>query len=137
MEKVSVDSWTQGCSVGVRKPHEPRLQFKDEVVKEVVERMCSDFSGQCCTHKSSEGNLEASGASGGVMGPPPGPSTSNGSLGYTPTCSSCHKLTSDGAYKCRLASARHSRVLVLSFRVAHVIGVSRVPWQRVPVLHPV
>ena len=64
--------------------------------------MCSDFSGQCCTHKSSEGNLEASGASGGVMGPLPGPSTSNGSLGYTPNCSSCHKLTSDGAYKCRL-----------------------------------
>lgn len=64
--------------------------------------MCSDFSGQCCTHKSPDGNLEASGATGGVMGPLPGPSTSNGSLGYTPNCSSCHKLTSDGAYKCRL-----------------------------------
>eukprot|EP00066_Takifugu_rubripes_P013988 XP_011603254.1 PREDICTED: next to BRCA1 gene 1 protein isoform X1 [Takifugu rubripes] len=77
-------------------------KFKDEVVKEVVERMCSDFSGQCCTHKSPDGNLEAaSGAGGGgVMGPLPGPSTSNGSLGYTPNCSSCHKLTSDGAYKC-------------------------------------
>lgn len=66
--------------------------------------MCSDFSGQCCTHKSSDGNLEASGATGGVMGPLPGPSTSNGSIGYTPNCSSCHKLTSDGAYKCRLVS---------------------------------
>ncbi|XP_071318213.1 NBR1 autophagy cargo receptor a isoform X3 [Trachinotus anak] len=75
-------------------------KFKDEVVKEVVERMCSDFSGQCCTHKSSDGPHEASGASGGPIGPRPGPSTSNGSLGYTPNCSSCNKLTSEGAYKC-------------------------------------
>uniref|UniRef100_A0A673B1F4 NBR1 autophagy cargo receptor a n=1 Tax=Sphaeramia orbicularis TaxID=375764 RepID=A0A673B1F4_9TELE len=75
-------------------------KFKDEVVKEVVERMCSDFSGQCCTHKSSDGAPETNGASGGAMGPRPGPSTSNGSLGYTPNCSSCNKLTSEGAYKC-------------------------------------
>ncbi|XP_053269468.1 NBR1 autophagy cargo receptor a isoform X1 [Pleuronectes platessa] len=75
-------------------------KFKDEVVKEVVERMCSDFSGQCCTHKSSDGPPEPSGASGGPIGPRPGPSTSSGSLGYTPNCSSCTKLTSEGAYKC-------------------------------------
>ncbi|XP_061565047.1 next to BRCA1 gene 1 protein-like isoform X2 [Cololabis saira] len=76
-------------------------RFKDEVVKEVVERMCNDFSGQCCTHKSSDGLSEASGgASGGLIAPRPGPSTSNGSLGYTPNCSSCNKLTSEGAYKC-------------------------------------
>ncbi|XP_053700079.1 NBR1 autophagy cargo receptor a isoform X2 [Synchiropus splendidus] len=76
-------------------------KFKDEVVKEVVERMCSDFSGQCCTHKSPDGLSEASGgATGGPVEPRPGPSTSNGSLGYTPNCSSCNKLTSDGAYKC-------------------------------------
>uniref|UniRef100_A0A8C9YI82 NBR1 autophagy cargo receptor a n=1 Tax=Sander lucioperca TaxID=283035 RepID=A0A8C9YI82_SANLU len=62
--------------------------------------MCNDFSGQCCTHKSSDGPLEASGASGGPIGPRPGPSTSTGSLGYTPNCSSCNKLTSEGAYKC-------------------------------------
>ncbi|KAK1881716.1 Next to BRCA1 1 protein [Dissostichus eleginoides] len=72
-------------------------KFKDEVVKEVVERMCNDFSGQCCTHKSPDGPLEASG---GPLGPGPGPSTSSGSLGYTPNCSSCNKLTSEGAYKC-------------------------------------
>ncbi|XP_041830645.1 NBR1 autophagy cargo receptor a isoform X2 [Melanotaenia boesemani] len=75
-------------------------KFKDEVVKEVVERMCSDFSGQCCTHKTSDRLQEAGGASGGPMGPRPGPSNSNGSLGYTPNCSSCNKLTSEGAYKC-------------------------------------
>ncbi|XP_062298022.1 NBR1 autophagy cargo receptor a [Scomber scombrus] len=75
-------------------------KFKDEVVKEVVERMCNDFSGQCCTHKSPDGPAEVLGASGGPIGPRPGPSTSNGSLGYTPNCSSCNKLTSEGAYKC-------------------------------------
>nr|XP_020472157.1 next to BRCA1 gene 1 protein-like isoform X2 [Monopterus albus] len=75
-------------------------KFKDEVVKEVVERMCSDFSGQCCTHKSPDRPHEGSGASGGPMGSRPGPSTLNGSLGYTPNCSSCNKLTSEGAYKC-------------------------------------
>uniref|UniRef100_A0A3P9JVJ9 NBR1 autophagy cargo receptor a n=1 Tax=Oryzias latipes TaxID=8090 RepID=A0A3P9JVJ9_ORYLA len=74
-------------------------KFKDEVVREVVERMCSDFSGQCCTHKSSDVLQEASGD---VMEPRPGPSTSNGSLGYTPNCSSCNKPTSEGAYKCRV-----------------------------------
>ncbi|XP_054608411.1 NBR1 autophagy cargo receptor a [Dunckerocampus dactyliophorus] len=86
-------------------------KFKDEVVKEVVERMCSDFSGQCCTHKSPTAPPEPSGASCAPMGPrpgpptttvgpKPGPSTSSGSLGYTPNCSSCNKLTSEGAYKC-------------------------------------
>ncbi|XP_051927488.1 NBR1 autophagy cargo receptor a [Hippocampus zosterae] len=88
-------------------------KFKDEVVKEVVERMCSDFSGQCCTHKSpAPPPPEASGPScapvmgprpgppSATVGPKPGPSASSGSLGYTPNCSSCNKLTSEGAYKC-------------------------------------
>lgn len=114
------------------------------MVKEVVERMCSDFSGQCCTHKSPDGNLEASGASGaasgGVMGPQPGPSTSNGSLGYTPNCSSCHKLTSDGAYKCRSASAFGPGVLFLVGSVCVPLAsdaLTALSPQRVPVLHPV
>ncbi|KAK0130997.1 Next to BRCA1 gene 1 protein [Merluccius polli] len=77
-------------------------KFKDEVVKEVVERMCNDFSGQCCTHKASD-EPAVLGASGGApvvvprAAPPP---TSITSLGYTPNCSSCNKLTSEGAYKC-------------------------------------
>uniref|UniRef100_A0A3B5L3R0 NBR1 autophagy cargo receptor a n=1 Tax=Xiphophorus couchianus TaxID=32473 RepID=A0A3B5L3R0_9TELE len=75
-------------------------KFKDEVVKEVVERMCNDFSGQCCTHKSSDGLQEDIRVIEGPIGPRPGPSTSNGSLGYTPNCSTCNKLTSEGAYKC-------------------------------------
>lgn len=93
-------------------------QFKDEVVKEVVERMCSDFSGQCCTHKSSDEHLEASGLSDGPVGPRPGPSTSNRSLGYTPNCSSCNKLTFEGAYKCRLAGVlkdgKYCRIIFVS-----------------------
>uniref|UniRef100_A0A1A8G6C4 Neighbor of brca1 gene 1 n=1 Tax=Nothobranchius korthausae TaxID=1143690 RepID=A0A1A8G6C4_9TELE len=75
-------------------------KFKDEVVKEVVEKMCNDFSGQCCTHKSSDGLHEVGGACGGLVEPGLGPSASNGSLGYTPNCSTCNKLTSEGAYKC-------------------------------------
>ncbi|CAL8304962.1 unnamed protein product [Lota lota] len=77
-------------------------KFKDEVVKEVVERMCNDFSGQCCTHKADDEPV-AQGASGGAPVVVPRvapPSTSNTSLGYTPNCSSCNKLTSEGAYKC-------------------------------------
>lgn len=127
MEKVGFDS---GILSGVRFTFRSLinfvfLQFKDEVVKEVVERMCSDFSGQCCTHKSSDGNLEAGAAAGGVMGPPPGPSTSSGSLGYTPNCSSCHKLTSDGAYKCRWASGASSSCFPASvcFRASPVFWV--------------
>lgn len=74
----------------------------------MVERMCSDFSGQCCTHKSSDEHLESSGLSDGPVGPRPGPSSSNGPLTYTPNCSSCNKLTSEGAYKCRLAGVLDS-----------------------------
>ncbi|XP_067101186.1 NBR1 autophagy cargo receptor a isoform X1 [Osmerus mordax] len=76
-------------------------KFKDEVVKEVVERMCNDFSGQCCTHKVPDGPSEDLGAVGGdvAQGLKVGSST-NSACGYTPACSSCKKLTSEGAYKC-------------------------------------
>ncbi|KAJ7987718.1 hypothetical protein DPEC_G00329400 [Dallia pectoralis] len=83
-------------------------KFKDEVVKEVVERMCNDFSGQCCTHKVPDLDrpLEAFGAVGGVnvKGPkissfPTGPPAYT-SLGYTPDCSMCKRPASDGAYQC-------------------------------------
>lgn len=72
------------------------------MVKEVVERMCNDFSGQCCTHKVPDGPSEELGAVGGdvAQGLKVGVST-NGACGYTPACSSCKKLTSEGAYKCR------------------------------------
>uniref|UniRef100_A0A672HVJ4 NBR1 autophagy cargo receptor a n=1 Tax=Salarias fasciatus TaxID=181472 RepID=A0A672HVJ4_SALFA len=75
-------------------PASPSPQFKDEVVKEVVERMCTDFSGQCCTHKASEGPGEASegpgeAAGGGPPGPRPGPSAPPGSLGVCPSCILC------------------------------------------------
>ncbi|XP_051959242.1 next to BRCA1 gene 1 protein-like isoform X2 [Xyrauchen texanus] len=29
-------------------------RFKDQVVREVVDRMCSEFSGQCCTHRATD-----------------------------------------------------------------------------------
>ncbi|XP_029540347.2 next to BRCA1 gene 1 protein-like isoform X1 [Oncorhynchus nerka] len=84
-------------------------KFKDEVVKEVVERMCSDFSGQCCTHKTPncDGPLEALGAVGGVNIKGPKVNSSIGppaysSLGYTPECSKCKRPATDGAYQCRV-----------------------------------
>ncbi|KAM9411361.1 next to BRCA1 gene 1 protein-like isoform 4-T4 [Salvelinus alpinus] len=85
-------------------------KFKDEVVKEVVERMCSDFSGQCCTHKAPNpgGPLEALGAVGGVniKGPRVNSSSTGppaySSLGYTPECSKCKRPATDGAYQCRV-----------------------------------
>ncbi|XP_024243304.2 next to BRCA1 gene 1 protein isoform X2 [Oncorhynchus tshawytscha] len=85
-------------------------KFKDEVVKEVVERMCSDFSGQCCTHKTPncDGPLEALGAVGGVniKGPKVNSSSTGppaySSLGYTPECSKCKRPATDGAYQCRV-----------------------------------
>ncbi|XP_010864850.2 NBR1 autophagy cargo receptor a isoform X2 [Esox lucius] len=83
-------------------------KFKDEVVKEVVERMCNDFSGQCCTHKVPDLDrpLEALGAVGGVnvKGPKISPFSTGPpaytSLGYTPDCSKCKRPASDGAYQC-------------------------------------
>ncbi|KAM6951538.1 NBR1 autophagy cargo receptor a [Aplochiton taeniatus] len=80
-------------------------KFKDEVVKEVVERMCNDFSGQCCTFKAHPGPLETPGAGGGATGSKAASmaaraSCPHGSIGYTPNCSSCNKRTSEGAYKC-------------------------------------
>ncbi|XP_014034569.2 next to BRCA1 gene 1 protein isoform X3 [Salmo salar] len=85
-------------------------KFKDEVVKEVVERMCSDFSGQCCTHKAPnpDGPLEVLGAVGGVniKGPKVNSSSTGppaySSLGYTPECSKCKRPATDGAYQCRV-----------------------------------
>ncbi|KAL0984183.1 hypothetical protein UPYG_G00138230 [Umbra pygmaea] len=82
-------------------------KFKDEVVKEVVERMCNDFSGQCCTHKAPDLDrpLEGLGAVGGVNVKGPKFCSSTGppsytSLGYTPYCSKCKNPAFDGAYQC-------------------------------------
>ena len=87
------------------------LQFKDQVVREAVEKICREFSGQCCIHKP----LGVGGAAGGAGGSrgeavagaeaqqvpevsstlPGAPSSS------TPPCSSCRGQTTGGGYQCR------------------------------------
>ncbi|KAK7877412.1 hypothetical protein WMY93_031875 [Mugilogobius chulae] len=76
-------------------------KFKDQVVREAVEKICREFSGQCCIHKpvggatvggaSSAGRGEAVGAS----EPPLVPEVSSSALpgapssSSTPACSAC------------------------------------------------
>ncbi|KAF5906334.1 BRCA1 1 protein-like isoform X1, partial [Clarias magur] len=70
-------------------------RFKDQVVREVVDKMCSEFSGQCCTHRASD--------------PPEEPRTSGTQLAVvssttqrtsTPNCSSCKGPATGGGYHC-------------------------------------
>lgn len=90
------------------------FQFKDQVVREAVEKICREFSGQCCIHKPLGG-----GAGAGVGGGPGGrgeavggaetqqvPEVSSSTLpgapsSSTPPCSSCRGQTAGGGYQCR------------------------------------
>lgn len=93
------------------------LQFKDQVVREAVEKICREFSGQCCIHKP----LGAGGAGGGggrgeaVEGteaqqiPEVSSSTLPGApSSSTPPCSSCRGQTTGGGYQCRYALTNKS-----------------------------
>ncbi len=74
------------------------LQFKDQVVREVVDRMCSEFSGQCCTHRDSDPPAEEPSTSGTQK------ATSSTTLrvsSSTPNCSSCKGPATGGGYQCR------------------------------------
>lgn len=85
-------------------------QFKDQVVREAVEKICREFSGQCCIHKplGGGGSAGAGGGRGEAVGAaeaqqvpevsstlPGAPSSS------TPPCSSCRGQTTGGGYQCR------------------------------------
>ncbi|XP_017339156.1 NBR1 autophagy cargo receptor a isoform X1 [Ictalurus punctatus] len=70
-------------------------RFKDQVVREVVDKMCSEFSGQCCTHRASD--------------PPEEPRTSGTQMAVVssttqrtsiPNCSSCKGPATGGGYHC-------------------------------------
>ncbi|KAG9343783.1 hypothetical protein JZ751_013164 [Albula glossodonta] len=69
-------------------------KFKDQVVKEAVEKICREFSGQCCIHKPSGGDGQV---------PEVSSSSAAGALSATPACSSCQGQTSGGGYQCSLA----------------------------------
>ncbi|XP_064170528.1 next to BRCA1 gene 1 protein isoform X1 [Anguilla rostrata] len=73
-------------------------QFKEQVVKEAVEKICREFSGQCCIHKPSGGDVQV----------PEVSSSSSSSAGVpsaTPACSSCQGQTSGGGYQCSVCTS--------------------------------
>lgn len=74
------------------------LQFKDQVVREVVDRMCSEFSGQCCTHRASDPPAEEPSTSGTQKATS---STTLRASSSTPNCSICKGPATGGGYQCR------------------------------------
>ncbi|XP_051968489.1 NBR1 autophagy cargo receptor a isoform X2 [Xyrauchen texanus] len=72
-------------------------RFKDQVVREVVDRMCSEFSGQCCTHRTSDPPAEEPSTSGTQK---PSSSTTQRASSSTPNCSSCKGPATGGGYQC-------------------------------------
>ncbi|KAJ8345664.1 hypothetical protein SKAU_G00298570 [Synaphobranchus kaupii] len=71
-------------------------KFKDQVVKEAVEKICREFSGQCCIHKPSGGDGQVSEVSS---------TSSSGVPSTTPACSSCQGQTSGGGYQCSVCTS--------------------------------
>ncbi|XP_051523464.1 next to BRCA1 gene 1 protein-like isoform X2 [Myxocyprinus asiaticus] len=72
-------------------------RFKDQVVREVVDRMCSEFSGQCCTHRATDLPVEEPSTSGTQK---PTSSTTQRACSSTPNCSSCKGPATGGGYQC-------------------------------------
>ncbi|XP_056627161.1 NBR1 autophagy cargo receptor a isoform X1 [Triplophysa dalaica] len=72
-------------------------RFKDQVVREVVDRMCSEFSGQCCTHKAPDPPTEEPSTSGTQKTTS---STTQRASSSTPNCSSCKGPATGGGYQC-------------------------------------
>ncbi|XP_035036541.1 next to BRCA1 gene 1 protein isoform X3 [Hippoglossus stenolepis] len=90
-------------------------KFKDQVVREAVEKICREFSGQCCIHKPLGVGGAASGAGGSrgeavagaeaqqvpeVSSTLPGAPSSS-----TPPCSSCRGQTTGGGYQCSVCTS--------------------------------
>ncbi|XP_041857066.1 next to BRCA1 gene 1 protein [Melanotaenia boesemani] len=89
-------------------------KFKDQVVREAVEKICREFSGQCCIHKPLGGGgggggagrveairgAETQQASEMSSSTLPGAPTSS-----TPPCSSCRGQTTGGGYQCSVCTS--------------------------------
>ncbi|XP_041813142.1 next to BRCA1 gene 1 protein [Chelmon rostratus] len=91
-------------------------KFKDQVVREAVEKICREFSGQCCIHKPLGGAGGAGGAGGGRAEAVGGaevqqvPEVSSSTLpgapsSSTPPCSSCRGQTTGGGYQCSVCTS--------------------------------
>uniref|UniRef100_A0A3Q3KYY3 NBR1 autophagy cargo receptor b n=1 Tax=Mastacembelus armatus TaxID=205130 RepID=A0A3Q3KYY3_9TELE len=87
-------------------------KFKDQVVREAVEKICREFSGQCCIHKPIGGGGGAGGGRGEAVGGveaqqvPEVSSTLPGApFSSTPPCSSCRGQTTGGGYQCSVCTS--------------------------------
>nr|XP_046270973.1 next to BRCA1 gene 1 protein isoform X2 [Scatophagus argus] len=99
-------------------------KFKDQVVREAVEKICREFSGQCCIHKplgggggGGGGSAGGGGGGGGGRGDAVGgagaqqvPEVSSSALpgapsSSTPPCSSCRGQTTGGGYQCSVCTS--------------------------------
>uniref|UniRef100_A0A8C1NVB6 NBR1 autophagy cargo receptor b n=1 Tax=Cyprinus carpio TaxID=7962 RepID=A0A8C1NVB6_CYPCA len=81
----------------------------DQVVREAVEKICREFSGQCCIHKPVGAEAQV---------PEVTSSTLPGAPSPAPACSSCRGQTAGGGYQCRLERSLFYRRGDRSFRKA-------------------
>lgn len=91
-------------------------KFKDQVVREAVEKICREFSGQCCIHKpvggasagvttSGAGRGEAVGAAEAPLVPEVSSALPGAPSSSTPACSACRGQTTGGGYQCSVCTA--------------------------------
>lgn len=116
-----LNQWTLSFHLRPPPPSHPSLQFKDQVVREAVEKICREFSGQCCIHKPLGGGA---GGGGGGRGEAAGgaeaqqvPEVSSSTLpgapsSSTPPCSSCRGQTTGGGYQCRYVMSTANLLIV-------------------------
>ncbi|XP_051995254.1 next to BRCA1 gene 1 protein-like [Xyrauchen texanus] len=71
-------------------------KFKDQVVREAVEKICREFSGQCCIHKPVGAEAQI---------PEVTSSTLPGVPSSAPACSSCRGQTAGGGYQCSVCTS--------------------------------
>lgn len=71
-------------------------KFKDQVVREAVEKICREFSGQCCIHKPVGAETQV---------PEVSSSTLPGAPSSAPACSSCRGQTAGGGYQCSVCTS--------------------------------
>ncbi|XP_030638842.1 next to BRCA1 gene 1 protein [Chanos chanos] len=71
-------------------------KFKEQVVREAVEKICREFSGQCCIHKPAGAEAQVSEVTSSTL--PGAPSSA-------PACSSCRGQTSGGGYQCSVCTS--------------------------------
>ncbi|XP_077412220.1 next to BRCA1 gene 1 protein isoform X3 [Vanacampus margaritifer] len=83
-------------------------KFKDQVVREAVEKICREFSGQCCIHKplSGVGGSRGDAIAVAAVVPEVSSSTLPGApSSSTLPCSSCRGQTTGGGYQCSVCTS--------------------------------